>query len=124
MASDTTSTTKDHVKSDKKLQLPTEIMTMIVQHLADTDDHRSLGRLQRTSRDLYLLATPLLYFKLGTCFLGVMKQLEAAKRLTLRQIDAERDDYEDIEATAKHPIDFNQTSRLIWTCQEDCISTD
>lgn len=115
MTSNMASINKSDVKKTAKVQLPIEIMTKIAQHVADLEDLRSLGRLQRTSRDLYLIATPFLYAELGSSLQEIMDQLGLLRRLTPLQMFYELDDFEDIEATGVHPIDCTLTSRLIWT---------
>lgn len=96
-----------------RVQLPTEIMSQIVQLVAESKDTRSILRLQRSSRQLYLLATPLLYLELGTSLRRIRMQLGALNDIfnppylpelvTIDSPDAQR-----------HPVDCNRSTRLVW----------
>lgn len=94
-------------------RLPIEIMTMIARKLADDKDYQALGRIQRTSRVLYLLATPMLYEELGPDIPTIYEQLGGPvplnlERLSLPLICSIPGD--------EHPVDLHETRRLFWIC--------
>lgn len=98
-------------------RLPPELMAPILQSLAREKDYRTLSRVQRTSRDLYLIATPLLYHNLGPNLEDVLASLQP-----LFLIDPSGDHKLDLTTTesneaadnARHPIDQSRLNRLLW----------
>lgn len=92
-------------------RLPTELMTQVVHHVANSRDHQTLGRLQRTSRDLYLLATPLLYEQLGPDLSTIVKQLGP---LSLPVIENLGRLIPTSSSSHQHPIESDQMRRLYW----------
>ena len=94
-------------------RLPIEIRTMVIRKLADDKDYQAMGRVQRTSRDLYLVATPMLYEELGPDSRAICGQLDLRGDPYLVATD-ETLEYLDLNLSDTHPIECNPINRLLW----------
>lgn len=100
----------------KRVTLPLELMVKIVTHLGETNSFSSLYGLQRTSREMYLLATPHMYREIGYDYQTIGNRFAPlANVFEPDSLDLkDHIDFCDDSSEEKHPLEWNPVSRLLW----------
>ena len=90
-------------------RLPAELVVRLVQML--DGDYSTLAKVQRSSRELYIAATPVMYCELGREYQDILDSLKPLMLIdTSNNHDIELNDDE----THKHPIQWSQPARILW----------
>lgn len=105
-------TTPTNTTESTNAQLPPELMVQITNILFDQKDFRTLSRMQRTSRDLYLIATPLMYLELGRDFKEIVDSLSPL--LLLDPAGEYIPNEDEANGVDRHPIELSLLDRLHW----------